>query len=249
MFMELKDKLISYGLSEREADIYLSSMELGPSSVQLISKHAKVNRVSTYNFIEKLIKKGLISTYQDGKKNKYVASEPEALLNLFKQKKIEIQNLEEDFKKDLPEFNSKYNIAQGKPKVRYYEGLDGVVAMNEDTINDNYHEIITVYDFDLINKYFTSEVRERFQKSRVDKNINIKLIYSAKNENIENDNLRSAFKINSDTYSIPADIAIFGDKVRFISFSNKISGILIEDKQIAETLKTIFNLAIEKIKQ
>ena len=60
----LKNNLIELGLSEKEASVYLASLELGASSVQKISQQAKINRATTYVIIESLSKKGLMSTME-----------------------------------------------------------------------------------------------------------------------------------------------------------------------------------------
>ena len=171
--MSLQSKLIEYGLTEKEARIYLSSMELGPSPVQKIAKHADINRVTAYAVIDILMEKGLMSTFEDGKRTVYVASEPESLMNLFDQQKRSIDDHEKDLQKTLPEFRSKYNLAEGKPIVRYYEGLDGVISMNDDTLQVDSDKIFTSYNIDVVNNFFSSEFLERLKERRIKKGINI----------------------------------------------------------------------------
>ena len=58
---DLIQELGHLGLSEKEAAVYLASLELGPAPVQDISHKAKVNRATTYVMIESLMGRGLIS--------------------------------------------------------------------------------------------------------------------------------------------------------------------------------------------
>ena len=57
----LIDTLVDIGLTEKGAKIYLANLELGQSSVFKIAKRVKINRITTYDVIEKLIRKGFIN--------------------------------------------------------------------------------------------------------------------------------------------------------------------------------------------
>ncbi len=241
--MTMINKLISYGLSEKEAQVYLAAMELGPSPVQKIARQAHINRVSVYTFIEQLIDKGLMSTYQKQKRTMYVASEPEALYQFFEQRRRELDSLEESLKKDLPELRSKYNASESSPKVRYYEGMDGVIGMNDDVVKTNYSRLYSIYNYDTVKKYFTQDLRVKLQETRVEKNKPITLLYNAQDYTFEANSLRLAYKLPND-FPLPADIAIVDDRVRFITFTGKISGIVIEDKDIAQTLISLIRFAL-----
>ena len=67
------------GLNEKEAKVYLAALELGKSSVQNIAKKADVNRATTYVVIEALIKRGLMSSANENKKQYFIAEAPEKL--------------------------------------------------------------------------------------------------------------------------------------------------------------------------
>ena len=60
-------ELVEIGLNEKEAKVYLASLELGQSAVQGISSRSGVNRATTYFIIEGLTAKGLISSFHQGK--------------------------------------------------------------------------------------------------------------------------------------------------------------------------------------
>lgn len=244
---QLQNKLIEYGLHEYEARLYLSAMELGPSPVQQIAKKAGINRVSAYNFIKTLIDKGLMSTYEEGKKTMYVASAPENLASLFEYQRREIEAKKEDLQKLLPEFRSKYNVGEGKPVVRYYEGIDGVVNMNREIFESGYGEMLTAYDLDTTRKYFPEELRKKLLQDRVGRNLKIKIIYTSKSDKIVKRPLAEIYRIEDPNYPLIGDILIFGDRVRFVSFSEKLSGIVIEDRQVAQTLRSIFQIACNNI--
>jgi len=53
----LLSTLQNYGLSEKEAKIYLSAVELGPTLASTIARHAGEKRVTTYSILKELTKK------------------------------------------------------------------------------------------------------------------------------------------------------------------------------------------------
>lgn len=124
---DLITRLAEYGLSEKESLVYLAMLELGPCSVQDIAKKAGVNRATTYVMIESLKRRGLMSTFEKGRKTFFVAESPEHLKRL---SETELRVAEEKagrLKQSLPLFMALFNSASAsKPMVRYYEGEEGV---------------------------------------------------------------------------------------------------------------------------
>ena len=51
------NQLQHLGLSDKEASVYMASLELGSDTVQEIAKRAEVKRANTYAVIEKLMSK------------------------------------------------------------------------------------------------------------------------------------------------------------------------------------------------
>lgn len=126
-------QLINLGLTDKEAKTYLASLELGTSSIQKIAEKAKVNRATTYVIIEDLIKKGLVSSFEQGKKTYFAATHPSQLLRIVREKQVELKQAEENLEKEiLPELLSIHNVAEDQPKVRFFEGKEGIEAINNE---------------------------------------------------------------------------------------------------------------------
>ena len=79
----LEFKLKEIGMAEKEAKVFLASLELGSSAVQEIAKKADINRATTYVIIEKLMKKGLMSSVEKGKKDFFQTEDPEKIAETF----------------------------------------------------------------------------------------------------------------------------------------------------------------------
>lgn len=86
-----EQSLKNLDLSEKEAVVYLASLELGSSTIQEIAKKSQISRSTAYEVIESLIKKGLMSSLTKGKKKYFSAAAPETLTTLIDIKERELE--------------------------------------------------------------------------------------------------------------------------------------------------------------
>ena len=107
------------GLTEKEAKIYLACLELGTGTVVKISRKAEITRGSTYDVLEEMLDKGYVSKLHKDKHMVFSAVDPEILMKNYKDRL-------RDFEMALPELKGLFNQYSSRPKVRYFEGLDGI---------------------------------------------------------------------------------------------------------------------------
>ena len=243
----LKKDLEYLGLAEKEALIYLPALELGKAPVQKIAQKAGVNRATAYVIIEALSKKGLMSNYVEGKKQFFCAEAPEKLSLLFREEVMEIQRRQEYLDKILPELKSLNASIKSKPVVRYYKGKSGLRAMSEEFfISDHKEPAKMIYSVDLLSNVFSDDEIQGIRNRRQAKKISVKAIVNDKDKKLKTD--AEFYRINFDKYPITSDIAFFGDKVRIATQKGDLIGIIIENREISNTLKTLFDIAFEYIK-
>ncbi|MBI3255718.1 MAG: hypothetical protein HYZ63_01990 [Candidatus Andersenbacteria bacterium] len=123
------------GLKDKEASVYLAALQLGPSSVQVIARKAKVVRATTYVILEDLQKKGLMTNYKEGKKTLFSAEPPLQLNRLLEKQAEEITEKKRDFAQVLPELQMLTKAAGGKPSVHYFEGKEGLRVIRQEIIS------------------------------------------------------------------------------------------------------------------
>ncbi|MEK7122478.1 MAG: hypothetical protein AAB855_01330, partial [Patescibacteria group bacterium] len=70
---------------------------------------------------------GLISETPKGKTAQFTAEKPDHIKTLLKEKERKILDI-------LPDLRSRFNAQENKPRVRFYEGIEGVRAMLDDTL-------------------------------------------------------------------------------------------------------------------
>ncbi|HPA25221.1 MAG TPA: helix-turn-helix domain-containing protein [bacterium] len=121
--------LIKIGLNEKEAEIYLSSLALGPSTVAKISQSSQIKRTTVYSVIESLKEKGLMSIQLKGFKQFYVAEKPDKLADFLEERKKTLKNA-------LPQFESLYQMKGIESVIKHYEGLNNIKSLYNSVLAD-----------------------------------------------------------------------------------------------------------------
>lgn len=239
--MTIKSIIKNFGLSDKEVEIYLKLLEIGPSSVRTIACETKINRGTTYNILKSLMQKGLINYFLKNKNKNFIAEDPLKLEDLITNQKEKIVNTEKKLKEIIPELRSIYNNASKKPKVKFYEGAKGVKFVLKDllnTLSKSFEKSYLVYSSANIRKYLYQSFPE-FTKERIKRGISVKVLALGSGGRLLGLDER---KWVTKTSSSPTYTLIYGEKVAFISIDlncNPIS-IIIEDKGIAQTQKILF---------
>ncbi|MEI8343842.1 MAG: helix-turn-helix domain-containing protein [Candidatus Moraniibacteriota bacterium] len=242
----LERELIEFGLNEKEAKVYLASLELGQSVAQAVANKAGVNRATTYFIIEALTAKGLVSSFHQGKKQFFVATDPDRLVDILEEQEKEMRRKSEELKKLIPQLRSINKKQAGLPVVRYYDGKEGVKTMITEFLRDEHGgEMNMAYSVDAIDRYFQDEEVISFREMRIAKEIRTKSVYTFKGGNMKDIPESQRRKVPADKFPILCDMAIYNGKVRLAALGEHLSGIVIEDKDIAESLRSIFELAWE----
>jgi len=251
--MSLINELQKLGLSDKEAKVYLATLELAQSSVQQIADKAGVNRTTTYVVLESLIKRGLCSTYEQDKKTVYIAANPDTLESVFEIQKKEIEEKKKNFNKVLPDLQLIYNRQDNKPVIRFFEGIAGFLNSvsefyKEKDIKDG-GDVRMIYNKDMLNSLFGEDERNKYRDVRLNKKIKSKVLYNYKDGSISSTLDGQRIKISNVKFPISCDIAIYGNNVRISSLGKNPSSVLLKDEEIAKTLKSIFDLAWERAQE
>lgn len=240
------NELKQIGLSDKEAKVYLATLELGQASVQDISKKASVNRPTTYVILDSLIKKGLCSTYtHKDKKVRYIAESPEMIISALELEKTEIEEKQKRINDLMPQLRAIYNKQENKPVVRFFEGKEGLRTMVQEQMSSKPEILRSFYSMDDLRKVYSSEEVNKAYQDRVASKTKNKAMFTLKEgEDRSNpSSLDERMKIPADKFPINCDIAFFDNKVRIASLKDKLNGVIIEDKNIYETFVSLFELA------
>ena len=230
------------GLNDKEISLYLELLKNGPQSVRSLAQSSGINRGTTYDLLKKLMESKLVSYYQQEKKQKFVAEDPEKIRQFLETKEKEFEKLKNEVKEAIPELKSIYLKSEDRPVSRYYEGYEGIKTILLDLLETMKKEVDKTYyayssqdiKFHLYKKF------PKYTEERVKNKINVKVISIGSGGE---DAPLSERKWLSKKEGSPSYILIYDRKVAMISLGadGDPLGIIIEDKNVAETQKMIFN--------
>lgn len=240
-------QLEEIGLNEKEAKVYIATLELGQGSAAEIAKKSGVNRATTYFTLENLMKLGLVSASNEEKKQLFVPEDPSQLENILERQKQAIEQKKVGLKDLIENLNSINSASVKKPIVKYYLGKEGIMRMVDSTFSDVKNDTMWLaFSKDARDNFISQDENNKLVKKRIRNSVKSRVIYNSDGDILENNESGLRIKIDSKEYPLPADIAVFENKIRLTSYKDKI-GVVIENEDISETLKSIFKLAFKSI--
>ncbi len=235
-------ELQNLGLSEKEAKVYTTALELGADTVQNIAKQSGINRATTYVQIDSLTEKGLMSEFDKGKKTYYVAESPNRLKNLLSsiEKELEIKKTEAGT--IIPGLLSLFEGMGDRPKVRFFEGMDGATAMRDEFLKGKHKFIYGFINYDKLFEFYPDQ-QTGYTDLRAKKGIKTKVFYSSK-EPVKDANskqfLREAKYISPKKIDLSASVTLSGNKIAISTYSKNPTSVVIESEIMAKTFVSIF---------
>lgn len=257
--MNMLDELKKIGLSEYEAKVYLALLELGSATAQEIATKSGIKRTTIYVQIEALMKMGLVTSFEKETKNKtaktfFRAEDPEHLKSLVENEKRQAEEHKNLLNSVLPGLGSLYLSQSQRPRVRFFEGLEGLKTMQDAVLKTktNKKEIIGISSVDDILTIFPKQADEYIPR-RVALEINSKLIYTSTQghflKETDKQMLRESHFVEPSKFPFSVDLNIYGDITAISALrGTKPFGVIIESKEIADSMRAVFNLAWEGTK-
>ena len=248
--LQLQQFLTKLGLSEKEIKVYLASLQYGSQPASIIAKKTDLSR-STVNFIfDELIKKGFATKAikETGQKNTYyAATPPDKIEHLIQEKLYQVKQTELEFQNLSPLFSQLQNNLLSLPKVRYFEGheglcriLDDFVAEDQEVLYISGHNMMHPKIREYVNNVYLPICNKHKHKNKIILNEGEKareykkLASKAYDEFIFVDTKKHPFTLTT---------AIYGNCVAFLSYDpTDMTGVIIENKLIADNMRTHFKI-------
>lgn len=240
------------GLSHEQAIVYKTLIENGFMKAGSIPKYAKIKRGLVYKVLEQLIEMGLVEKHGgDLAVARYSPLSPNKLEMFVEKKQKQAQETQNVFESIYGNLKSQFNLLSGKPSVQYFEGLEGVERMFEDILFTD-DTVYTYADAEAVAKYFP-ELNKKHVLKRQEKSITKKILIAnnklgVKTAKAAKKDPLTEIKIISKKFDIFASVMeVYDNKIAYVTMSKfGISGVLVEDKQIAQMHKFIFEALWDK---
>ncbi|MDD5726078.1 MAG: helix-turn-helix domain-containing protein [Patescibacteria group bacterium] len=227
------------GLNDSEIAIYLLSLEIGPAQPQALAKNSGFSRPATYQAIEQLVNKGLMSFVLKGKRNVYAAEPPERLLHFGQTRLKELEIKIKEIAENIEELNA---LRKGdKPTIKFFEGANGIKSILSDLVASEPEMTYEITNVNAVKNVFTyndlESAHKIMEKARGKGRAFLAGDIKAVREGVD------ARHLPKEKFAFEGDVLVYGDKTALASYKGKVVGVVIENKGIAQTMKALFDIA------
>lgn len=228
--------LKEYGLDDKEIKIYLYLVGNIELTAYKIAKENKIHRSTTYDILERLIRKGFVSKTERHGKAYYSANEITAILSSLKDKETILLNMNKELKK----------VEQQKElKVRVLEDIEGQKQFNFNLYilarDKKLREVYIIGNTEASSLSSRLFIGRLLKEAKKFKNIKYKGIWDVKFKNSELIKKFQGFGQNK-FLDLPSKTAtiIFDNSVAFLFTTNQPYVVEIYNELIAQEMKTYF---------
>ncbi|MBP9828253.1 hypothetical protein KBC55_03825 [Patescibacteria group bacterium] len=234
------------GLRAEHAEIYEILLKQGPAAAGMIAKKSRHQRTYVYKLLDELVDHGACEKRGKGARFVFAPQAPTVLKD--KAEELLRQRIDDlaSVKDEIPKLQVFYEHGSEKPVVRYFQGVEGVRSIYDEhlQLKNRSHFFFRPQKSDVYNVVFGPWFKD-FLKRQREANIRVYGITPEDGVVHVDDEKRNFHRtlVRADDYTVPVEIASYGNTVTIISFGKEIFGLAIDHAPIAQAIKEIFLLA------
>lgn len=236
-FDTYKRDLARIGIVGAKARFYLSALELGEETVSAVAKHCGATRTNAYALLEKCLEDGLVTQVQRGKKTFIVAEHPSVLLRNLDDKREALASF-------LPNLTRLYQSADHRPRLRVYDGVEGVRSVLNYVADAQSDEILGILSMKELQAFPGFEEFEFFITKRIHAGKQLRVIRSASEETdavweTSASDLRTV-RYTATPEPLVMTTFIYDDSVAVISSERENFSMVVESPEFSKVQRSLF---------
>ncbi len=241
MIDALARDLARIGFSDKEARVYIALLRLGSGGAQEAADAAGVNRASTYDVLETLVKRGLVTPILESGQRRFMAEPAERVLSIVHAQRRELEGRLIEAEALYPKLAAFQRLGGAKPCVRYVEGVDGLRSLQREYEAQS-GDIIQLVGYDAFLALHDPRATREHRDVMGERHLRAIAITER-----EVDFSRYAgleVRVVPPTFvSAAGEMTVCGDRVSLFSYTQGIIAIEIQSVAIADTCRATLELA------
>jgi sugar-specific transcriptional regulator TrmB len=173
--MDPEEALAQIGISGKRARFYLAALELGDAPIQKVAEKAGITRTTAYDLLARLARDGLVSRVEKDGRLHIAAEDPKRLLGVLDDRRRRVDTI-------LPELRSIYGRSVVKPRIRFYEGRDGINAVLYDTLECRSRHLCGILSMNDLLEVPGRDEMEKYVALRIANGIHLRVVRSREKE-------------------------------------------------------------------
>ncbi len=241
-----------FNLTKNEIKVYKALLKLKKGTKTPIVKESGVLSSKVYEVLDRLIKKGLVTSFIENKVKNYVPVHPSNIKHLFDEKIKEIEIQKKNFEKQINElFPKKEEFVTEVQLFRNWDGLRNALLITNEDLNakDTYY-ILGASPGEDIKK--ATKIFSENDKRLLKKNVNIKAIHDIKRKKEAEEYLdkygRKNWAIKYYSTSGPFQVGITNNYALLILLEKDPIIILINNKKMRDSFYHYFEMIWKQAK-
>lgn len=228
------------GLTENEASVYISLLELGTTTTGPLTRHSNLHSSRVYEALNSLIEKGLVSFTIISNRKHFSAAEPGKLLDILDEEKREISEI-------LPQLRGIKKEKFPEQKSVIFQGYKGVRTVYDNMVRSlSKNDEILVFGARGREESFMSDTFfKEYTSRRINKGIKLKILFNedAKEtgkfySNLKNTEVRYMPK----GIKTPAAVDIYKTSINILVLKPEPLVFVITSKQTADSYREFFGM-------
>ena len=250
--MRYIESLTKLGLTPDQAKIYETLLATTLLPARMISRKAGVGRELTYVVLGQLENLELVERSTQGKIILFKAKHPRHIKKVLEEKRETVLVAEKAYQDIIGAMVGDFNVIHNKPFIRFYEGTEGLQKTYDYILKyaKTVHVIRSLYDSE--NPELRTLITEQLKKQAAKKIRSFVItpqLAHMSNEKVSHDMERNITRkiIPKDKFTLPSQIIIYNNTVSITSMKKEIITTIIENEDIAETFRRMFQYMWETI--
>ncbi len=233
--MDVYPALEEFGLSSKEARVYLSLLESGESTGGEVAQECGFHRRTAYDVLDSLLKKGLVSYSMKKYVRVYHAADPKTLLMRLEQRKDLLAAV-------MPSLEG---MAQSKeqPVVNVYSGKEGLRTVLNDHLSTRKPLLIYGGAMQIVSLLPSFHKKYVSERKRLKIQIRGIMVDTPEVRQILADTPLFDYKFLPPGVSAPVIWWVYGDNVVFIYWREEPFAVQLQSAPFAESFRKYFNHA------
>lgn len=236
--MNLEEALGRIGIAGKRARFYLAALELGEAPVQKVAEKAAITRTTAYDILGRLVREGLVSRVEKDGRTHIAAEDPARLLGVLDDRRRTVEEM-------LPELRSLHSHSSVRPRIRFYEGRDGINTVLYDTLRCRSKRLEGILSMTDLFQVPGRPEMEQYVAARIAAGVRLRVVRS-REKDVGPDVWRSRAEDLRELRYAP-DGAVFtmttwtyDDKVSIIASRREDFGMIVESEEFAEMMRHLF---------
>ncbi len=242
---DILGELISLGLDQTEAAIYLHLVEYGPKTLLALSRETSINRTKIYRYIERLKKLGVVEDTNVGWGLELRAASPQNFGVFIQQKESAIAEQKKTFNTLLTQISQISTFTRKEFEVHHYFGQEGLKQMMWNQLSAK--KSLLQFAFESRNEAVGKKYAEIIRKNQVERKITLYEIENVRDQGdywytdvVNWGNYYDSRYIPARILTIRQNFSVFNNTLSIMNWGEANIGIEITNSHLAKMQEKIF---------